>query len=58
MISYFVLAETMYGMGISILINKLKKEHTCAGWCLFPLVLHLLSHKFSCCMIDLQSELV
>jgi hypothetical protein len=25
---------------------------------LFPLVLHLLSHKFSCCMIDLQSELV
>lgn len=56
MISYFLLAETMYAMGISVLINKLMKEHTCAGWCLFPLVLHLLSQKFLCCTIDLQSE--
>jgi hypothetical protein len=44
----------MYAMGISILIYKVMKEHTCAGWCLFPLVLHLLCHKFSCCTIDLN----
>lgn len=56
MISYFVSAETMHVMGISKLIYKLMKDHTCAGCCLFPLVLHLLSNKFSCCTIDLQPE--